>query len=322
MQEYDAMILADYFRSTPDSTWEIGRQLGVRYGVIRLPENEEFDPSVREHWLPVYKRFTDYGIKPIIIEPMPNALHDHIKAGDEKRDECIEKALKMFPIMDELDIRTICFNWMAHVGWTRTRNDIPERGGALVTGFSMDEYVPCNASVTAEKMWDNYEYFIKAAIPEAEKYGIRLALHPDDPPLPKLGDVSRIMISYENIRHAVRDIVDSPNLGVTFCQACYYIMGEDLYKIIPEFADKIMFIHFRNTTGNKLNFRETFHDNGELDMPRLMKLYHDCGVNVPIRVDHVPTMAGETMVNQGYDALGRLYAIGYLKGIIETVEKL
>lgn len=316
------MILADYYRSTPDSTWEIGRQLGVKHGVIRLPEDDEFDPSVREHWLPVYKRFTDFGIKPVIIEPMPNALHDHIKAGDEKRDECIEKALKMFPIMDELDIRTICFNWMAHVGWTRTRNDIPERGGALVTGFSMDEYVPGNASVTAEKMWDNYEYFIKAAIPEAEKYGIKLALHPDDPPLPKLGDVSRIMISYENIRHAVRDIVDSPNLGVTFCQACYYIMGEDLYKVIPEFADKIMFIHFRNTTGCKLSFRETFHDNGELDMPRLMKLYHDCGVDVPVRVDHVPTMAGETMVNQGYDALGRLYAIGYLKGIIETIEKI
>ena len=315
------MILTDYYRSTPDSTWEIGRQLGVKHGVIRLPEDPGFDPSCRSDWLPVYKRFIDYGIKPIIIEPMPNALHDHIKAGDKMRDECIEKVLKMFPIMDELDIRTICFNWMAYVGWTRTRNDILERGGARVTGFNLDEYQPIEASITCEELWANYTYFINAVIPEAERYGIKLALHPDDPPLLKLGDVSHIMISYENIRHAVRDIIVSPSLGVTFCQACYYIMGEDLYRIIPALADKIMFIHFRNVTGTKTAFHETFHDNGDLDMPKIMKMYSNCRIDVPIRVDHVPTLVGETMVNQGYDALGRLYAIGYLKGILETIEK-
>ncbi len=316
------MILTDYYRSTPDTTWEIGRQLGVKHGVIRLPEHPDFDPACREHWLPVYRQFTNYGIRPLIIEPMPNALHDHIKAGDEKRDACIEKVLKMFPIMEELDIRTICFNWMACVGWTRTRNDIPERGGALVTGFDLKEYTPPEAAISEEELWENYAYFIRAVIPEAEKHGICLALHPDDPPLPRVGKISRIMVSYENIRHAVREIADSRNLGVTFCQACYYLMGEDLYRIIPEFADKIMFIHFRNVTGTKTAFHETFHDNGDLDMPRLLKCYYDAGINVPIRVDHVPTMAGETMVNQGYDALGRLYAIGYLKGILETLEKM
>lgn len=313
------MILTDYYRSIPDATWEIGQQLGVRHGVIRLPEDQEFDPSCREHWLPVYKRFSDYGIKPVIIEPMPNSLHDHIKAGDRKRDESIEKVLKMFPIMDELDIRTICFNWMAYVGWTRTRNDIPERGGAKVTGFDANAYLPGEAAVSSERLWTNYEYFIRAVLPEAEKHGIQLALHPDDPPLAELGSVTRIMISYENIRHAVYDIMKSSNLGVTFCQACYYIMGENLYDIIPKLADKIMFIHFRNVTGTRTCFRETFHDNGDLDMPKIMKCYYDCGIDVPIRVDHVPTMAGETIVNQGYDALGRLYAIGYLKGILETL---
>ena len=316
------MILADYYRSVPDLTWKIGQQLGVKHGVVRLPDEIEFDPTDRTHWLPIYERFMEYGIKPIIIEPMPNILHDHIKAGDEKRDECIEKVLKMFPVMDELDIRTICFNWMTYVGWTRTKNDIPERGGAFVTGFSTDDYVPSSKGITSEQLWENYAYFLKSVIPEAEKYGIRLALHPDDPPIPKLGDVSRIMISYENIRRAVRDVVESPNLGITFCQATYYLMGEDLYKIIPELAEKIMFIHFRNVTGDKYHFRETFHDNGVLDMPRLMKLYEDCGLDVPVRVDHVPTMVGDTMSNPGYDAYGRLYAIGYLKGILETLEKL
>lgn len=79
----------------------------------------------------------------------------------------------------------------------------------------------------AEKeLWDNYEYFLKAVIPYAEKYGIKLALHPDNPPT-NLGNVSRIMTSYENIDRAVNTIMPSKNLGVTMCQATYHIMGED-----------------------------------------------------------------------------------------------
>lgn len=314
------MIITDYYRSTPDFTWEIGRQLGITHGTIRLPEDKEFDPSCRSHWLPVYKRFTSYGIKPIIIEPMPNCLHDHIKAGDEKRDESIEKVIKMFPVMEELDIRCICFNFMAHIGWLRTSDTVPERGGARVTGFRLTDFKPTGDRISAQELWDNYSYFIKAVMPEAEKHGINLALHPDDPPLARLGDVERIMISPENISHAVRDICPSKNLGVTFCQATYHMMGADLENIIPEFADKIMFIHFRNAVGDKTDFHETFHDNGELDMAKLMKLYCRCSVDVPVRVDHVPTLVGETMTNAGYDALGRLYAIGYLRGIIEAVE--
>ena len=315
------MLLTDYFRSTPDAAWDISRQCGVKHATIRLPEDAEFDPSVREHWLPVYKRFTDFGVKPIIIEPMPNCLHDHIKAGDEKRDESIEKVIKMFPIMDELDIRTICFNFMAYVGWTRTSHEIIERGGARVTGFDLRDYeFRNNASVTAEEMWDNYTYFIKAVIPEAEKCGIQLALHPDDPPLEKFGDIARIMISYKNIDHAVNGIVKSPNLGVTMCQATYHMMGEDLYDVIPKFGKQIMFVHFRNATGTKTCFHETWHDNGELEMAKLMKLYCDCGIDVPVRVDHVPTLVGEEGRIAGYDALGRLFAIGYLKGILEAIE--
>ena len=314
------MILCDYYRSEPDLSWEIGKQLGVYRGVIRLPEDRDFDPGNRAHWLSVYQRFQNYGIKPIIIEPMPNCLHDHIKAGDHLRDASIDKVLKMFPIMEELDIHMICFNWMACVGWTRTDMSIPERGGALVTGFSQDKYVPSAFEITEEQLWENYSYFLKAVIAEAEKHNIQLALHPDDPPVPRLGNVSRIMVSGSNIRHAVREVVSSPNLGVTFCQANYYLMGENLFKIIPEFADKIMFIHFRNVTGEQYCFRETFHDNGDLDMPKLIQLYRDCGLNVPIRVDHVPTLVGETMSNPGYGAYGRLFALGYLKGILEALD--
>lgn len=312
------MILTDYFRSNHDVTWDFALQCGVNHGVIRLPETDDFDLTDKSHWETVYKRFTDYGIKPVIIEPMPNCVHDHIKAGDSLRDESIEKVIKMLPIMQELDINTICFNWMAHIGWLRTKSDIVERGGALVTGFDLNDFESTGKVISENELWNNYEYFLKAVVPEAEKHNIKLALHPDDPPLATLGDVSRIMISGENIKKAIYDIVPSDILGVTMCQATYHMMGEDLFKIIPELKEKIFFIHFRNAVGNKLCFRETFHDNGELDMAALIRLYKELGIDVPIRVDHVPTLKGEDTAVAGYAAMGRLYAIGYLKGLLES----
>ena len=313
------MILADYFRSEHDITWDYALQCGVTNGVIRMPEEESFDITDFSHWQTVYKKFTDFGIKPIVIEPMPNELHDHIKLGDDRRDECIEKVITMLDYMNRLDIRTVCFNWMAHIGWLRTSDSIPERGGALVTGFDFNDFKETDKKITARQLWDNYEYFIKAIVPYAEKYGIKLALHPDDPPIPRLGNVERIMISLENIEKAV-NTVKSAYLGVTMCQATYLMMGEDLYKAIPRLADKIFFVHFRNAIGDKYKFRETFHDNGLIDMADIIRLYKGCGVDVPIRVDHVPLMAGEKQGTAGYTAAGRLYAIGYLKGILQSVE--
>lgn len=322
------MLLTDYFRSEKDITWDYAKQCGVDHGVIRLPEDEAFDLTDRGCWNMVISRFKEHGITPVVIEPMPNRVHDHIKLGDEKREESIEQVIKMMEIMDSFDIRTICFNFMAQTGWFRTRNDIPERGGALVTGFCMQDFEADRAGktgtdsdhkyITEKELWSNYEYFVKTVIPYAEKYHIRLALHPDDPPVSPLGRVSRIMTSYENIRKAV-ELAGSDQLGITMCQACFQVMGEDLHRIIPEMKDKIFFIHFRNVIGNKDSFRETFHDNGSIDMAEMIRMYLQYGIDVPIRVDHVPAMAGETE-KTGYSALGRLYAIGYLKGLLQATE--
>ena len=312
------MILSDYFRSEHDTAWDFAVASGVKHAVIRLPEDGKFDYGDKAHWAALVKRFTDFGVIPVAIEPMPNELHDHIKLGDALRDESIERVISMFPHMRTHGIDTICFNWMAHVGWLRTRSDFPERGGARVTEFCIEDYKATDARITAEELWRNYEYFIKAVIPSAERYGIKLGLHPDDPPVPRLGDVERIMISKENIKKAVYGIVQSESLGITMCQANYFIMGENLEETIAEFADKIFMVHFRNTTGTPMHFRETYHDNGDIDMAKIMKVYIKNGVSVPIRVDHVPTMAGEISTLPGYDAMGRLFAIGYLKGILDA----
>ncbi|MDY3846174.1 MAG: mannonate dehydratase [Eubacteriales bacterium] len=312
------MIITDYLRAEKDDTWDVAKQCGVEYATIRLPETADFDVTDKSHWESVYNRYKSAGFTPLVLEPMPNALHDHIKAGDEKRDECIDKVIRMLPIMDKLGIRTICFNFMAYLGWCRTGDAYPERGGAEVTGFNIKDFRPLKEKISEEELWNNYSFFIKAVIPYAEKYGIRLALHPDDPPLAKMGDISRIMISTENIEKAVRNIVSSDFLGVTMCQANFYEMGENLFETIPRLADKIFFIHFRNVSGSINDFRETFHDNGDLPMAKLMRLYTSLGINVPIRVDHVPSLPCDTQGSMGYKAMGRHFAIGYMKGIIEA----
>lgn len=296
--------------------WDFAKQCGVERAVVKLPEDGKFDVTSEAHWRTLYDRFANFGIRPMVIEPMPNELHNHIKIGDEKRDECIEKVIQMFPHMRTFDIGTICFNWMAHIGWLRTSDSLKERGGALVTGFDLNDFEASGKKITKEKLWENYKYFVDAVVPYAEKYDIKLALHPDDPPLERLGDVERIMISKENIKKAI-DMHKSPNLGITMCQATYCMMGEDIYSTIEELADKIFFVHFRNAVGTKEKFRETFHDNGIIDMKKAMELYKKYAPDVPVRVDHVPLMAGEEQETAGYTALGRLFAIGYLKGLMQ-----
>ena len=313
------MLLTDYLRSERDATWDIARQCGVRHGVIRLPEDGKFDYTSLSHWQSLCDRFTSFGFSPVIVEPMPNELHDRIKLGDEGRDEAIEKVIAMLPHMRAVGIDTICFNWMAHIGWCRTSSDHPERGGARVTEFNLADFKPTAATITEEALWENYRYFISAVMPHAEKNGVRLALHPDDPPLARLGGVARIMSNTDAIYRAVHDIYKSDNLGITMCQANFLMMDGDLEKTIARFADKIFFVHFRNVVGEPKHFRESFHDNGMIDMARAMEIYKSHGISVPIRVDHVPTLVGELSEHAGYDALGRLFAIGYLKGILDTV---
>jgi mannonate dehydratase len=316
------MILTDYFYPTHNLGWDYAKACGVSNAVLRLPETADFDITDRSHWQTVIDRLTGFGVRPIVIEPMPNCVHDHIKQGDDLRDESIEKVIRMLGVMDALDIRIICFNFMAGIGWTRTSHDIPERGGALVTGFNSANYVQSEITISEKALWENYVYFLRAVLPYAEKHGIQLALHPDDPPISPLGKVGRIMTSYQNIREAMR-LVPSDYLGVTFCQATYHLMGEDLFQIVPQLHEKIRFIHFRNVRGNKYHFQETMHDNGELPMGRLIRMYQDLNLQVPIRVDHVPTMAKERDgLPNGYEATGKLFAIGYLKGLLEAAQHM
>jgi D-mannonate dehydratase len=116
----------------------------------------------------------------------------------------------------------------------------------------------------------------------------------------------------------VMALSDSPSHGITYCQATFRAMGEDIVAAARRFASRIVFVHFRDIAGAREDFTETFHDNGPTDMPAMIKLYADLGFTGPIRVDHVPSMAGEKNLPHGYAQLGHLFALGYLKGILDT----
>ena len=290
------------------------------HAVIRLPEDDSFDVTGSRHWDTLYNTYTSHGLTPVAVEPLPNSLHNHIKAGDEKRDRSIDTLLGMFPIMDRLNIRVLCTNFMAYTGWFRSRNDIPERGGALVTGFNSRDVPPKDPlRITKERLWENLAYFLKAAELEARRFGIKIALHPDDPPVGRLGDIERILTSRENIDRAL-NLVPSEAIGLTLCQGCFAAMGEDIPEIISYYCknDKVRFVHFRDIRGSREDFRETFHDNGQTNMAQAVRRYLENKFAGPVRIDHVPTMAGESNDKPGYASAGRLFALGYLKGLIDA----
>jgi mannonate dehydratase len=159
-------------------------------------------------------------------------------------------------------------------------------------------------------------------VPVAEEAGVQLAMHPDDPPLSPIRGVGRIMTSPGAFQRLI-DLVPSPVNGITFCQGCFSEMGADVPAEIARFAGqkKLFFAHFRNLKGTASDFHETFHDEGQVDMFEVMRAFIRAGFDGPMRPDHVPTMEGDDNSRPGYSLLGRLFAVGYMRGLIEAVEK-
>jgi mannonate dehydratase len=247
---------------------------------------------------------------------------EKIKLGLPGRDEEIENYKAAIHALGKVGIPMVCYNFMAGLGWYRTRMDGVGRGDAMVTEFNNEVAKRQGATrwgeVSEEKLWSNIEYFLKAVIPEAEKAGVQMALHPDDPPLSPLRGIGRIVISARNYRR-IMDLVPSKMNGITFCQANFVAMGEDVAALAREWCaqKKIFFVHFRDIEGQGERFIETFHDNGQTDMARMLRIYHESGFEGPIRPDHAPTLEGERNDRPGYMVQGKIFAMGYIKGMLD-----
>lgn len=308
--------LGMFLPPTPDHRWKLAAQAGVSCAVCRV--NPVFNPFELESMAAAQQGFRDAGFE---INALEGDQFDmsRIKLGLDGRDEDIENYRKMLRNMGHLGIRILCYNFMAGVGWFRSKTDIPYRGGALTSRWSRDDVPEEPLKFSHEKLWENYAYFLKAVIPVAEEAGVTMCLHPDDPPVSELKGFPRIFNSADAFRRMLK-LADSPNAGITFCAANFRAMGEDDMALIREWKDKIRFVHLRDNQPIPNGFMETFHDNGPTDMVARLELLSDLKMDVLLRPDHAPTMYGEENNEPGYAALGRIFAIGFFKGILKTIE--
>ncbi|MBS0664398.1 MAG: mannonate dehydratase [Verrucomicrobia bacterium] len=270
------------------------------------------------------ERVARQGLRIAVIEGGPPI--DRIVLGRPGRDEQIETYQRAIDAMGRLGIGVLCYNFMPQVTddamVIRTSMRVPERGGALTSGFDLaafdQSHVTAEGRTTDEEMWDNLEYFLRRVVPVAEAAGVRLAMHPDDPPLSPMWSLARIMRSVANFDRLFA-LAPSPANGLTFCQGCFAELGVDLVATIRHFGPRIHFVHCRDVAGRLEQFHETFPDNGPTDQVKVFRAYREIGYHGFIRSDHVPHLVTDEGEHDGYGLQGNIYAIGYLKGLMEPI---
>ena len=296
-------------------------QLGVEdlvyYNMSGMPT--ELEALKREQ-----QRVEQCGVRISVVEGGPPI--DQIVLGKDGRDAQIEAYKRALDHMDRLGIRTLCLNFMPQITddamVLRTSYTTRERGGALTSSFELAQFdndrLTAEGRTTDEQMWDHLEYFMKRIIPAAEAAEVKLAMHPDDPPLSPMWNLARIMRSVENFERLFA-LAPSPVNGMTFCQVCFVELGVDLVATIHRFGRRIHFVHCRDVAGSLHSFRETFPDNAPTEMTGVFRAYRDIGYTGFARPDHMPQLITEAGSNDGYGLHGNLFALGYLKGLMEPI---
>jgi len=319
------MRLASVLTPPTPEHFELAAQCGVTDFVARYPQE---GPS---QLATVKREVNSFGLELSVLEgylPMESLI-----VGQDDGTE-MAAMKQLIRTMGELEIPILCYNFMAGTDWTRTTLDAPERGGAKVTKFDLkdiDQAVllghdsasthigPEIDTIDAASLWDNLQRMLDELLPVAEKAGVKLAMHPDDPPLPVFMGKDRIFNSVEKFERFVQHF-DSPSNGICFCQGNFAAMGADIPDAIRRLGPHIHYVHFRDVRGTSECFTETFHDNGPTDMVAAMKAYREVGFDGPIRPDHVPQLVGEAEGEPGYTMKGRLFAYGYIRALMQATE--
>ncbi len=320
--------IAEVLSPTPGPLWRMVKQCGIHHVVGVMDMHRGLNVSREDlPWsfmslMRVKSAYEDGGFQFDVLESRPPM--EKIKLGLPGRDQEVEYVIDLIQNLGRLGIRTWCYEWMPIFNWMRTSTTAPARGGAMATAFDAElmKLAPLTeyGEVTEDRLWTNLKYFLDIVVPVAEQAGVQLAMHPDDPPLSPIRGLGRIMRSIDNYQRLL-DLVPSPMNGIALCQGNFTLMTDDLPAAIRKFGQqkKIFFVHFRDVRGTPEKFVETFHDEGKTDMLACMEAYREVGYEGICRPDHVPTMEGDSNDNPSYSSIGRLFAIGYLKGLREAV---
>ena len=275
------------------------KQIGLRWLHADFGNAASYDliRSTRE-------RFAQYGLK-IDCALMEGYRTQRIQLGQPGRDEDIEKFNTFLIDCGRLGIRTSHIDF--HPGNTYTTNMITTPRGYAAREFSLVDFRQkveermFDRDYSAEDIWANYAYFLKAVLPVAEKANIKLAHHPDDPPISPMNGVAKVFINYAGYKHA-EDVVSggSKHWGLCLCLGTWLeggdTMGKDAVSMIKDFGSrgKIFTVHFRNVSSPLPRFHETFQDDGYQDMYLLMKALRGVRSTASLIPDHYPGIVGDT----------------------------
>jgi mannonate dehydratase len=311
-------------RTRPGPDWKLAAQAGVEHAVVCLSGLLEDRKTDRTRLARLQEQLAEAGLNLQVAESDPFPM-SRIKLGLDGREGDADRYCALLQAMGELGIPVMCYNFMAQVGWYRSNVAVPTRGGALASGFDCEDVRAAPLTPAGEvpesEVWDNLCWFLEHVLPAAESAGVGLAAHPDDPPISPLMGIGRVLTSPDNYDRLL-EAFPSPVHGVAFCQGTFATMGVDVPETIRHFGSRgrILFAHFRDIRGSAGRFVETFHDVGQTDMVAAVRAYREVGFSGSIRPDHGPTMEGESNDRPGYAMMGRIFAAGYLRGLMQATE--
>ena len=279
------------------------------------------------------------GLKFVMVENVPLVFYDKVILGLPGRDEQLDNYLQTIRNLHEIGIEIFGHHFSPTFVW-RTK-DLPGRGGAKVTAFDCEDFenegnesmrelmkrkrhlvdydvFEVMENMTSEDLFKNYEYFIKAVMPVAEQCGMKIALHPDDPPVREGHKVQRMITSLDDYERAM-NLANSPNWGANLCLGCCSELGgaDEVKRAIRYFAekDKLFCVHFRDVQGCLPHFQECFLGEGNFNPPEIIHLLADVGFDGLIMEDHVAKLSVDTV----YGHRARAHELGYIKGLIDML---
>ena len=287
------------------------------------------------------------GLRFAVVESIP--VHEDIKLGRPGRDRLIENYCESVRAMGALRIPVLCYNFMPVFDWLRTDLAQPLADGSTALAYDdralaavdlsrgtgdlpgwataydaaeLERLLAAYRDVDAERLWDNLGYFLERVVPVAEDVGVRMAIHPDDPPWPIFG-LPRIICRGPDLERLVA-LVDKPANGVTFCTGSLGADPEnDLPAMVRRIGDRIHFAHCRNVrvTGAR-RFHETAHPSacGGVDLYEVLRALSDVGFSGPMRPDHGRMIWGERG-RPGYGLYDRALGAMYLQGLWEGLTR-
>ncbi len=292
------------------------KQIGLRWGRVEFGDGPTSFDTLRQ----TQERCARFDIK-IYSGVHYSYRNPKVQLGQPGRDQYIDEFRQFLRDLGRLGIPMSSYDF--HPGNTYTTAMV-QRRGYTAREFKLADFREkvekqmFGSEYTADEMWNNYTYFMKAVLPVAAEARVKLGLHPDDPPLAKMNGVAKLFTHYDGYHRAEQISAGSPWWGLTFCAGTWSEggdkMGKNVFEMIRDFGTrgKIFEVHFRNVTSPLPDFVETFPDDGYMDMYQVMKTLRQSKFAGVAEPDHVPKLAGDT----GLQRAGTAYCIAYMRSLL------